>query len=302
MRKIVPVALIIALILGGIYTARRAQTAFGSRASHKSVIVCRVVSLAPSITETVFALGKGNKLVGVTRYCDYPSAAKKIAKIGGYIDPSFEAIVRLKPDLVIVTIENKETVKKLRELGLQVLVVDQNTISGIIGSIKKIGHAVDADGRAGEIVSDITRRIDDVKKHTKGLNRPSVMISIGRSMGGGVDEIYVAGKDNFYDEIICIAGGRNAYDSRIAKTPALSGEGITRLNPDVIIDLEPGRQKKEADKSISEWSILPHVSAVKSKRVYVLTGRYVVVPGPRFINPLEDAAKIIHPEVDWSSK
>lgn len=300
MRKLIPIILVVILVCAGIYAARQAQTYFGNHPVQQSAGVKRIVSLAPSVTETVFALGAGDRLVGVTRYCDYPPEAKKIAKVGGYIDPSFEAIARLKPDIVIVTTGNNDNAKKLGELGIRVLEVDHNTIEGIIDSIDETGHAVGADKKADEMVSDIRGRIDEVKRRTNGLKRPSVMISIGRSMGGGVGEIYAAGKDNFYDEIIGIAGGRNAYDSKIAKTPSLSGEGVTRLNPDIIIDLAPDKDSKEAEKSINEWNTLPHVSAVKNKRVYALTGDYVVVPGPRFIDILEDAAKVIHPEVDWN--
>ena len=302
MRRYLPVVIVAALVFGGIYAARLAQTAFGNCALHQSASVNRIVSLAPSVTETVFALGACDKLVGVTRYCDYPLAAKKIAKIGGYIDPSFEAIVRLKPDIVIITTGNSHTAKKLGELGLNVLMVDHNTVSGIIDSITRIGHTVGAETKADEIISDIRKRIEDVKQRTGGLKRPSVIISIGRSMGSGIGEIYVAGKDNIYDEIIGIIGGRNAYDSEIFKTPSLSGEGITRLNPDVIIDLAPDKQKKDVEKSISEWNMLSNVSAVKNKSVYALAGDYVVIPGPRFINTLEDAAKVVHPEADWSYK
>ncbi|MEN6355542.1 MAG: cobalamin-binding protein [Armatimonadota bacterium] len=302
MRKLLPILLVIVLVCVGMYAARQAQVDFGHHLTRQAAAVNRIVSLAPSITETVFALGAGDRLVGVTRYCCYPPEAKKIAKIGGYIDPNFEAIVRLKPDLVIVTVENKESAKKLTDLGLRVLTVNQNTIPGIIASITKIGHTIGADDRANKLVSGIQGRIDEVKRRTKGLNRPSVLISIGRSMGGGVSEIYVAGKNNFYDEIIGIAGGRNAYDSNIAKTPALSGEGITRLNPDIIIDLAPGKGKNRIEKSVGEWNTLSHVSAVKNNRVYTLTSDYVVVPGPRFIETLEDIARAIHPEIEWSRK
>lgn len=302
MRKVIPVVVIVTVLFAGIYAAKRAQIVSGRHASHQSALVSRVVSLAPSITETIFALGAQAKLVGVTRYCVFPPEATKIAQVGGYLDPSFEAIVRLKPDIVIVTAGNNETRQKLEELGLRVLTVDHNTISGIIDSISRIGQSVGAGKEAERIGADIRRRINAVKSRTIGLKRPTVMISIGRSMGGGIGEIYIAGKDNFYDEIIELAGGTNAYDSRISKTPSVSGEGVTRLNPDIIIELAPDKHKDEAEKSLSQWNRLSQVTAVKNKRVQALTGDYVVIPGPRFVTILEDAARIIHPEVDWSIK
>lgn len=298
MNKYIYVLLVAVIVSAGIYAVKHAQNTVGDSKVTNTHKINRIVSLAPSVTETIFALGGDDKLVGVTRYCDYPPAAKGKSSIGGYIDPDFEAIFRLRPDLVIVTIENRDTIAKLKSFGLKTLVVDQNNIAGILSSITLIGDAISKQQRASEIVSGINSRIVTIKLKVKGLARPSVLLSMGRAMGGDITEVYAAGKGNLYDEIIGIAGGINAFDSKVAMTPALSGEGITRLNPDIIIDLAPDKQPSDAAKIASDWNRLTHASAVANKRVHALTGDYTVVPGPRFINTLEDVAKIIHPEVN----
>jgi iron complex transport system substrate-binding protein len=260
----------------------------------------RIVSLAPSVTEIVFALQSERKLVGVTRYCEYPPEAKLIAQVGGYLDPSFEAIVRLKPDLVIITSGNNDHAKRLGDLGIEVLTVDHNTIAGIVGSVGVIGSRLGAGSRAKEVTDDIGRRIEAVRARTRGLERPKVLLCVGRSIGSGSGEIYVAGRRNFYDEMIEIAGGVNAFDSMTPATPSLSEEGVARLGPDVILDLAPKKDSTEAEAAVRAWDSMRQVAAVRNKRVYALTGDYVVSPGPRFIITLEDAARAIHPELDWS--
>lgn len=302
MKRVVPIVVALLLAIAGAYMAKSAYTGFANQPLHHGSQLNRIVSLSPSVTETVFALGAGDRLVGVSRYCEYPPKAKSIDKVGGYIDPNFEAIVRLKPDIVIITSGNNENAQRIEELGIKVMSVDNNTISGIVESIEEIGKALGADKIADELIKDIQNRITQIKRKTENLDKPTVLISIGRSMGGGLNEVYVAGENNFYEEIISISGGKNAYSSKIAKTPALSGEGITRINPDVIIDLAPNLEGEDLKNVTKDWLNLPHVSAVKNNRVYELTGDYVVIPGPRFIKTLEDVAKSIHPDVNWSSK
>lgn len=296
-RRLIILFLVAASIAGGLYQLHRLDIRFTRPAATNNAQVQRVVSMAPSVTEVMFAIGAGDKLVGVTRYCDYPPEALKLPKVGGYIDPSFEAIMRLKPDLVILTTGNSDNADRLKQLGFRVLEVNQNTVSGIIQSIRTIGQAVGAGQPATKLANSLRAQVEAARTRTSSLrNPPSVLISIGRSMGAGVGEIYAAGQDGFYDELITLAGGRNAYYQGASKTPSLSAEGITRLNPDVIVDLLPDRKPDEVARFLDEWKTLRHVSAVKHGRVYALTGDYVVIPGPRFIQILNDLTALLQPD------
>lgn len=299
MKKLLTLIAIGLLAILGVYIAKRGDDSFGHKAIPPTITANRVVSLAPSVTEVLFAIGAGPKVVGVTRYCDYPPEAKTRTQVGGYLDPSYEAVVRLKPDLVVVTSGSNDNSKRLADLGIRTLTVDHNTIGGIVQSITDIGKAVGESGRANQLVADLQLRMKRVVQLTQSHPKPSVLVVVGRSMGGTVDEVYAAGKGNFYDEMIDLAGGKNAFTDRLVKVPTLSNEGITRLNPEVIIDLEPLKPDSEAKALRGAWSPLAHVAAVKQGRVNILRGSYVVIPGPRVINTLEDMAKAIHPEVDW---
>ncbi len=262
----------------------------------------RIVSLAPSITEILFALDLGDSVVGVTRYARYPPAVLTRTKIGGYYDPGYEAIIALNPDLVIMLPEHEEPARYLGNLGLNLLVVNHRDISGILNSITAIGKVCGAEQKAMDIVRNLRGRIERIRHKTYGLNRPRVMISVGRNMGSGsLRDVYISGRGGFYDEMIRIAGGVNAYTGDIA-FPVISGEGIARMNPDVIIDMVPDLDQKGLDKTliIKEWEKnLPDVDAVRNDRVYVFGEDYVVIPGPRLILIIEEMARAIHPELDW---
>lgn len=269
----------------------------GTKGSHQ-----RIISLAPSITEVLFALGLGDRVVGVTNFCDYPVEARSKEKVGGYYDTSYETILALESDLVIMLPEHEKQKKYLEKLGIPILVVDQRDTQGIIKSIITIGQACGNEKKARDVVSDINTRMDHIKKRTWGLPRPKVLICVGRTMGSEtLEDIFISGRKGFYNEITTLAGGINAYEGHEIRYPTVTGEGITRLNPDVIIEIIPDLPERglNEEKVKKEWDLLPGVDAVKNGRVYIFGQDYVATPGPRFILILEQMAKAIHPEINW---
>jgi iron complex transport system substrate-binding protein len=259
----------------------------------------RIVSLAPSTTEVLFALGLGDRVVGVTRYCTYPPEAKEKAEIGGFLDPNFEAILRLQPDLAVVLEIHGETKDRLRELGMDVLAVEHRTLEGILASIELAGAACGVAERADDLLNEIRRGIDRVTQAVDGRPRPRVLLSAGRGYGEGrLQEVYAAGQGQWYDDLIELAGGANAFEDETIMFPALSGEGLVRLNPDVIVEMAPSLDDKgltEAD-VIADWKGLDAIAAVRTGRIYVLTADYVTIPGPRVVRVLEDLARVFHPD------
>ena len=262
----------------------------------------RIISMAPSITETLFVLDLGDRIVGVTKYCVYPAEALEKAQIGGFIDPNFEAIVSLNPDLAVVLPVHGETIEALAKLDIPTLTVDHRTTEGILESIQTIGDALGAEVRAGEVLDDIHRRIQLIRDKTRGLPRPKVVISAGRDLGSGkIREVYVAGQDQWYNDVITIAGGQNAFTNKGIQFPSLTGEGLLRLQPDIIVEMAPKLDdapytRKEV---IEQWDAFRDLPAVRDGRVFVLSGSHVTIPGPRFVRVLEDVARVVHPEVDW---
>jgi len=260
----------------------------------------RIVSLAPSITEMLFALGLGDRIVGVTEYCDYPKEALNITKIGGYYNPNYEAVVALKPDLIVMLPGHKKPKKYLTGFGFNTLVVKNESIPGILESILDIGGICDKEDKAVKIVGDIKKRLSKIKSETKNLQHPTVMISVGRNMGSGnLQGVYIACNDGFYSSMVTLAGGINACKGGIARFPSISKEGIIRLNPEIIIDMIPDLKKNgwKEKNVLKEWETLSSVSAVKNKSVHVFGEGYAVIPGPRFVLIVEDMAKAIRRRV-----
>ncbi len=261
----------------------------------------RIVSLAPSITESLYAFGRIDRVVGVTRYCDYPPEALTKIKIGGYYDPNYEAIIALEPDLIIMLAEHETPRQHLAGLGYNIVVVNHKSISGILRSIETVGEACGASDKAKTIADDIRARMERIREKTEGLPSPRVMVSIGRNMGSGtLKDVYISGKEGFYDEMIEIIGGVNAYSGGVA-FPVVSSEGIVTMNPEVIIDMVPDLEENgwNPEMIMKEWEALPQVDAVKNRRVYVFGEDYVAVPGPRFIAIMEKMARVMYPEIDW---
>ena len=264
----------------------------------------RIVSFAPSITETLFALGLGGRVAGDTRYCDYPPEAAAKPKVGGYLDPNYEALLALHPDLVVLLQEQTESARLLGEMSIESLSVDHRNLKGILDSIRRIGAACGAQDRAAELLSDMRKRMDRIRERTAGLPRPVIMVTLGRNLASGdLKGTFISGNDGYYNDLIELAGGRNAYTGRTVSLPTVSPEGLHQLNPQVIVEMIPGLDTTRFDRQafIRSWDFAAGVEAVSRGRIYVFTEEYVVRPGPRFILLAEQLARVIHPEADWES-
>ena len=262
--------------------------------------------MSPSITETLYALGLGDRVVGVGRDCHYPPEVenvKKTGNVGGYYDPNLEVIVALKPDLVIMLEEQALALPNFEKLGLETLAISHQTVTGVIESFGTIGGKCGRGPEGRQMARDLQNRVDRIRRRTRNLPRPRVLFVLDRTFGRGhLSDLYVAADDNYIDTIIDWAGGKNAYSRRGVRYPVVSTEGILGLNPDVIVDLvqqglvrQFGRQKL-----LDDWNDVKGVNAVKNGRVLLFDQDYACVPGPRFIRLVEDLARQIHPEVDWS--
>ncbi|MCH7960422.1 MAG: ABC transporter substrate-binding protein [Candidatus Hydrogenedentes bacterium] len=264
----------------------------------------RIVSMAPSITEDLFALGLGDRVVGVTRYCIYPEEALDKAQVGGFMDANFEAIVATRPDLVVILTAHEEVRTTLATLNIETLTVDHRTVEGILDALTTIGNACGVADTAEDVTRALRDRVEEIRQMTAGLPRPTVLISAGRDMSlGRIQEVYAAGRHEWYDEIIIAAGGENAYPDDGNRFPVLTGEGLLRLQPEVIIEMVShlGERGYARESIIAQWDRFPDIPAVRNGRVHVLAGNHVTIPGPRFVRVLEDVARVLHPEIDWDT-
>jgi iron complex transport system substrate-binding protein len=255
----------------------------------------RLVSLAPSNTEILFALGLGDKVVGVTDFCDYPEEAKAIEKAGG-IEPNLEKLVDLDPDLVLAIGGSPAQVEKATEmekLDLTVLVLEPGDIEGIVANIELVGQATGAEKEAGELAAELRKRFDDITAKAKGAeSRPKVFYELDAT---DPSKPYTPGPGSFIDALITLAGGSNVGAGAKMQWAQLSTEEIIAQDPEVIVlaDANYG-VTAEMVKERPGWSV---ITAVKNGAIYPIDDILISRPGPRIIDGLEALARIIHPEL-----
>ncbi len=260
----------------------------------------RIVSMAPALTETVFALGLGDRLVGVTRYCDFPAEALELPRIGGYLDPDWEALVALEPDLVLLMQDHREIQPRLEGLGLRTLLVEQGDVDGILASFEAVADACGVPERGLALASRVRERLDAVAAATSGHARPSTLVVVERELAAGpVRSVWVAGPGTFYDDLLGLAGAVNAWKGPAAALyPEVSREGLYALDPDVILDVVTELERRGLDPALvpAGWRGVAELRAVREGHVHVLAADYMVIPGPRIADAVEAVARAVHPE------
>jgi iron complex transport system substrate-binding protein len=260
----------------------------------------RIVSTTPSITEILFALGLGDRVAGVTRFCRYPPEAQLKPKIGDYINPNIEAIAALKPDLVIIQTNPARLRDRLSAMHLRVIEVDQLNIAGIYSSIGAVGDAAGVPERAEKLVDSIRADLDTVRSRAAGLKPVRVMFVVGRSMGR-LDGLVVAGKASFLNEVIRIAGGENVFKDAVAAYPKVSLEEVMARNPEVILDMGDmsdtvGVTDQHKREVVALWDRVATVDAVKHHGVFAISSEIYIVPGPRVAQSARAIFDMLHPE------
>lgn len=248
------------------------------------VKVNRVVSLAPSLTENIFAAGAGDRLVGVTTFCNYPEAAKSIQKVGDTISPNIETIVALKPDIVFVSTASQieAFLKTLEQNGIAVYVTNPSSFDGVLKNLRQLGELFETSDVAGKLAADLQRREDDVGQKVAGEIRTRTFVQISR------EPLFTIGEQSFLTEIIERAGGESVTANVETAYPKLSKETALALNPDVIIlsDSEDNREPNE---------VFKNSPAVKNGRVISINADLLSRPGPRLVDALEQIARELHP-------
>jgi iron complex transport system substrate-binding protein len=261
------------------------------------VAPARLVSTSPSITETLFALGLGDRVVGVSNYCRFPSAVATLPKIGTFLKPDPELIARLRPDLVFVHTGPNSTAKQLAALGIRTARIETGSLSAVFSTIRDVGAAARVPERAETLVAQITARLDQVRSATGNRPPRRILIIVGRRTGTLTD-IVAVGRGSYLSDIAAIAGGVNVLDT-VTRYPRVSMETIVSLSPDVIVDVgEMGESPVDADRRRATtarlWASQRLVKAVREDEVRVTTDDGFVVPGPRVVDVAERLAEWFH--------
>ncbi len=251
----------------------------------------RIVSLAPSITEILFALNLGDRVAGVTEFCNYPPEATEKPKVGGFSDVSMEKLLEVQPDLVLVaSIHMAQVLPELEKLGLPVLVIDAHDFPGVLESIRLIGKATGAEEAAGDLTAQMQERADRVAQAVKDRPRPRVYWELDPTF-------WTAGPGSFVQDLIERAGGENIAASAEAAWVQLSAEAIIAADPEVIFLADhPWGESAETVKARPGWE---KISAVVNGRIVELTQEQTDIvsrPGPRVVDALELIARALHPD------
>lgn len=249
------------------------------------VKINRAISLAPNLTENIFAVGAGDKLVGVTTFCDYPAEAKDIQKIGDTINPNMESIIALKPQIVFVsTASQMETfTKTLEQNGIVVFITNPNNLDGILRNLRQLGDIFGTGDRAEKLISDIRFRLDTIRSRLNGAAPVKVFVQISK------EPLFTAGKESFVTEIIEHAGAASVTRDLPTAYPRLSKETALALNPEAIV-ISSGAGNEDPNE------VFKDSAAVKNGRVFKVKADLITRPSPRIIEGLEQMAKDLHPD------
>ncbi|MCA1625693.1 MAG: cobalamin-binding protein [Acidobacteria bacterium] len=245
----------------------------------------RAVSLAPNLTEIVFAIGAGNKLVGVTSYCNYPIEAQKIQKVGDTLNPNIENIIALKPQIVLVSTASQiETfTKTLEQQDITVFVTNPNSLEDIYKSIYQTGEIFGKKEKSQEVVDDLKKRVADIEARTNTAKDIKVFLQISN------EPLFTIGKESFLTDLIARAGGVSITETVATAYPKISKETAFALQPEAIIlsDSEDNREPNE---------IFKNSPAVKNGNVFKINADLLSRPSPRIVDALEQIARDLHPK------
>ncbi len=249
--------------------------------------ITRAVSLAPNLTESIFAVGAGDRLVGVTTFCNYPEEAKSIAKIGDTMNPNIESIIALKPDVVFVSTASQieAFMKTLEANGIAVYVTNPKDLAGVLKNLYQLGDIFGTNEQAEMLIRNLELKIGElsISMGTQLTKQERVFVQISK------EPLFTIGKDAFLNEIVMSAGGKSVTDDIDATYPKLSKETALALKPDVII-LSASEDNREPNE------VFKNSPAVKNGRIYEINADMVSRPGPRLVDAWEEIARDLHPQ------
>ncbi|MDQ1328002.1 MAG: Cobalamin-binding protein [Candidatus Poribacteria bacterium] len=248
--------------------------------------VKRIVSMAPNVTEMLFAIGLDNEIVGVTDYCNYPESAKNKTKIGGYYNPNVEVILSLTPDLIIATPDgySKERIDKLDQTGIPIFIVNPQNINDVMVSMALLGKVTGKEEFANQVVENMRSRIKIIKGKVSQIpeqKRPKVFYAIGE------DPLVTVGPNNVVNDLLTIAGGINVALDAPNSWPVYNVEAVIMKNPDVILTAPSTMTSSDKNAQIAKWNKYRTVSAVINGKIYAVDPDIMLRSGPRVVDGLE---------------
>jgi iron complex transport system substrate-binding protein len=258
-----------------------------------------IVSTAPSFTEALFALGAGKRVVAVSQFCHYPPDVNRLPRVGSYLKPNIEAIARVEPELVLMHAELKPELDQLASLGIKTLSLRNATLEDTLNSIRIIGSSIGLAERGAQLERELRNKLAAIEKQSEGKPRRSLLFVVGRTPGR-LEGMVAVGKGSYLNDVIRIAGGRNALADSPVAYPRISLEAVMRLDPDVIVDMgdmavTTGVTERHIQSVVKLWQGQTGIRAVTNGNVHAVAADIFVVPGPRVVDAAEAFARMLQP-------
>jgi iron complex transport system substrate-binding protein len=264
------------------------------KSDQKKPIQPRIISLAPHITEIIFALNAQDNLVAVTDFCKYPPDALKKEKIGGLLDPNVEKMLQLNPTHLFGLPSHQKLNQQLESFGYEITMMPNENIEDVLNSIRIIGEKIGKKENAQRLINRINKSNEKLRKDADPQNPVSAVLLIGRSKDS-IHNMTAAGKDTYINELWEMVGGSNIYDDLPTRYGSINLESLLLRNPAVIIEFNMDIEHSVSKSDLGpEWNLLKNIRAVKTGQVYTIGGNHTMIPGPRMVLLGEDFRKIIN--------
>ena len=256
----------------------------------------RIISVIPAVTEMLFALGAGDRVVGVGTFDKHPPEVETLPKVGALLDPDLEKILSLRPDLVAVYASQSDLRQQLERAGVPVFVYTHGGLTGVLSTLSELGGRVAAAERARGLIAEIEQRLKAVRGRRPLRPAPRTLIVMGRD-SFSLRGIYASGGVGFIHDMVTAAGGANVFADLQQEAVQATTEQIIARRPEVIIELvaEP-MAPADVVKERTVWKSLASVPAVRNNRIHIVADRRTVIPGPRVAEGVEVIAATLHPE------
>jgi iron complex transport system substrate-binding protein len=257
----------------------------------------RIISLIPSVTEMLFAIGAGADVVAVSSYDEFPPAVNALPKVGALLDPDVERIIALRPTLVATYGTQTDLEAQLHRAGIRTFSYRHAGIAGVMKSLRDLGASTGHRAQADTVAREVQAQLDAIAATVRGRPRPRVLLVFG-GQPQSLQQIYVSGGTGFLHDMLTAAGGVNVLADTKRESVQPSQETLLTLAPDVIVELRSAGPATAAEiaRERSAWAPLGSVPAVRNGRIYFLNGEYMVVPGPRVGKAAEALARVLHPD------
>jgi len=267
----------------------------GGRTVESGHVPQRIISLVPSATEMLFAMGAGPRVVAVSSYDHYPLEVERLPRVGALVDPDVERILSLRPDLVIAYSSQTDFLAQLERARIPVYFYRHGSLADITRGMRDLGSRLGLTAEAGAAAARIDRGLTDIRTRLAGRRRPRTMLVIGREPQS-LRAINVSGGYGFLHDLLDLAGGENIFADVTRESMMVATETILARAPEVIIELHYSDRASPdaAAREREAWNLLPGVPAVKNGRIYLLYGGELVVPGPRVVLTAQTFARVLH--------